>query len=217
MKDSAAALLQPGIPAMIEPMIDERLRRELVAMRSEDTRVRDELVAANELGGAYVPRMEAIHIGNAARLRELIDQNGWPAEDRAGKDGAEAAWLIAQHAIGEPEFQRRALRLMQECAAEGRIPAWHAAYLEDRIAMCEGRPQRFGTQWLDEPRDGRPRPWTLADPGRVDELRAGVGLRELHPIPEPGPDLSADRQQEIRDNERWWREWRVSKGWPPGP
>jgi hypothetical protein len=196
-------------------MINESLHHELITMRAEDMRVRAELVAANELGGAYVPRMEAVHVKNAARLRELIDRHGWPADDIAGKDGAEAAWFIAQHAIGEPEFQRRALMLMRECAAEGRIPAWHAAYLEDRIAMYEGRPQRFGTQWLDDPRDGRVRPWRLADPGRVNELRASVGLPDLPPIPETGPDLPADQQKEIQENDRWWQEWLVSKGWSP--
>jgi hypothetical protein len=183
-------------------------------MRDEDMRVRAELVAANELGGAYVPRMEAVHVRNAARLGEIIDRHGWPAADIAGEDGAEAAWLIAQHAIGEPGLQRRALRLMQDCAADGRIPTRHAAYLEDRIAMYEGRPQRFGTQWVDDPGDGRDRPWRLAVPERVNELRAGVGLPELHPIPAPGPDLPADQQEKIRENHRWWREWLVSKGWP---
>ncbi len=195
-------------------MLNEELRCELIAMRAEDMRVRAELAEANELGGAYVPRMEAVHVRNAARLGELIDQHGWPAEDIAGKDGAEAAWLIAQHAIGRPEFQRRALRLMHDCAIESRIPAWHAAYLEDRIAMYEGRPQRFGTQWIDDPRDGRARPWRIADAGRIAELRAGVGLPGLHPIPEPGPDLPADRQEEIRENHRWWQAWLASKGWP---
>jgi len=127
-------------------MIDDHLRCELEAMRREDLKVRGELVAAGELGGSYVPRMEAVHRRNAARLRELIALHGWPAEDIAGKDGAEAAWLIVQHAIGEPEFQREALQLLRACAASGRAPAWHAAYLEDRIAMYEGRPQRYGTQ-----------------------------------------------------------------------
>jgi hypothetical protein len=195
-------------------VINEELRRELIAMRAEDIRVRTELANSNQLGGAYVPRMEAVHVKNAARLKELIDQQGWPAEDIAGKDGAEAAWLITQHAIGDPEFQRRVLQQMHICAAEGRIPAWHAAYLEDRIAMFEGRPQRFGTQWLDDPHDGGIRPWKLADSGQVNELRASVGLPELGPIPAPGPDLSADKQDEIRENLLWWREWRVSKGWP---
>ena len=198
-------------------MINETLRGELIAMRAEDLEVRAELAAAGELGGAYAPRMEAVHIKNAARLRELIAHHGWPAEEIAGKDGAEAAWLIAQHAIGEPEFQRQALRWMRESADQGRTPAWHAAYLEDRIAMCEGRPQRFGTQWLDDPRDGRIRPWKLADEDRVNEFRAGVGLPDLRPIPEPGPDLPADEQEKIRVNDRWWRQWRASKGWPLDP
>ena len=197
-------------------MINEMLRGELIAMRAEDLAVRAELAAAELLGGPYVPRMEAIHLKNSARLRELIDRHGWPGEEIAGKDGAEAAWLIAQHAIGEPEFQRRALQWMRDSAAQGCIPAWHAAYLEDRIAMCEGRPQRFGTQWLDDPRDGRIRPWKLADIEHVDELRAGVGLPGLRPIPEPGPDLPAPEQEKIRENDRWWQEWRVSKGWPSG-
>jgi hypothetical protein len=198
-------------------MINEELRSELIAMRSEDQRVQADLVAAGELGGTYVPRMEVVHVRNAARLRELIARYGWPAEDLAGKDGAEAAWLIVQHAIGEPEFQRRAVQWMRESADQGRVPAWHAAYLEDRIAMSEGRPQRFGTQWLDDPRDGRIRPWKLADAERVNEFRASVGLPDMRAIPEPGPDLPEDQQKGIRENELWWQEWRVSKGWPLHP
>jgi hypothetical protein len=195
-------------------MPNEPLRLELLVMRAEDQRVRQELLDANELGGHYVPRMEAVHVKNAARLRELIAQHGWPAEDLVGKDGAEAAWLIAQHAIGEPEFQRDVLRLLQSCAAENRVPKWHAAYLEDRIALYEHRPQRFGTQWLDDHRDGRIRPWTLADPTHVNELRASVGLDPLHPIPEPGPDLPSSQRADLDENHRWWQEWLASKGWP---
>jgi len=194
-------------------MLNDALRRELIAMREEDFRVRQELMDAGELGGAYVPRMEAIHVKNAARLRELIAEHGWPAEDVAGKDGAEAAWIVVQHAVGEPEFQRRALDLLNAAAAEGRTPAWHAAYLEDRIALYEERPQRFGSQWIDDPPDGRPRPWKLADPDRVNELRASVGLKPLAKIPEPGPELPPEQQEQLRSSQRWWADWLASKGW----
>lgn len=115
--------------------------------------------------------------------------------------------------MGEPEFQREALRLVRTCIAEGRVPAWNAAYLEDRIAMHEGRPQRFGTQWMDEPSDGRTRPWRLAEPERVDELRASVGLGPLPPIPERGPDLPAEKQRELEETQRWWERWFAEKGW----
>ena len=193
--------------------MNERLRDELLALRAEDFRVREELIASGELGGPYVPRMEEVHRRNAARLRELIGANGWPSEDLAGKEGAEAAWLIAQHAVGEPELQRQVLKLLRVCVAEGRVPAWHAAYLEDRIAMHEGRPQRYGSQWMDDPKDGRARPWKLADPERVNDLRTQVGLKPLQPIPEFGPELPAEERERIEQGQRWWEEWLISKGW----
>ncbi|HEY3455178.1 MAG TPA: DUF6624 domain-containing protein [Bryobacteraceae bacterium] len=189
------------------------LRDELIAMRAEDLRVRQELVESGELGGSYVPRMEAVHIKNAERLNEIIDEYGWPDEQTVDEDGAKAAWLIVQHAIGFPDFQRNCLHLLRRAADEGHIRRWQAAYLEDRIAMQEGRPQQYGTQWLDDPVDGRIRPWKLADPERVNELRTEAGLPPMPPIPERGPELSPEQQQAILENQRWWEDWLVSKGW----
>jgi hypothetical protein len=195
-------------------MISEQLRTELLAMRAEDRRVREELIASKEMDGShYVPRMEAVHRSNAVRLRELIAVYGWPGEDVAGKDGAEAAWFIAQHSIGEPKFQRTALRLIQACVAGGRTPAWHAAYLEDRIATQEGKPQRYGTQWMEDSVDGRIRPMRLADPEGIDELRQSVGLGPLRPIPERGPELPAEQREANERANRWWEEWMVARGW----
>jgi hypothetical protein len=194
-------------------MVNEGLRSELLAMEAEDRRVRQELMDAGLLGGPYVPRMEAVHVKNAARLRELIYEYGWPAQDIAGEDGAKSAWFITQHAVGEPQFQREALRMVQACVAEGRVAPWNAAYLEDRIAMQEGRAQRYGTQWMDDEIDGRARPWKLAEPERVNELRTSVGLGPLHPIPERGPDLPLEKQQEMRKSYAWWEAFMERKGW----
>jgi len=194
-------------------MLDDSLRHELLSLRAGDLNLREELLAANELGGHYHPRMEAVHIKNAARLRELIAQHGWPDEDLAGSDGAEAAWLIAQHSIGEPEFMRTALGLVRACAEQGRVPAWHAAYLEDRIALYEGRPQRYGTQEIDDPRDGLPRPWSIADPDCVNDVRASVGLNPLSPIPPPGPDLTPELRRQNESIQQWWLDWLASRGW----
>lgn len=194
-------------------MRDDSLRHELLSLRDEDLILREELLAAGQLNGPYHPRMEAINRKNAARLRELIAEHGWPNEDRAGPDGAEAAWLIAQHSIGEPEFMRTALRLIQACVEQGSVPAWHAAYLDDRIALYEGRPQSFGTQSLDDPRDGVPRPWAISDPDRVNELRASVGLNPLPAIPPPGPDLPPEIRRQNESLEKWWLDWLASRGW----
>src|SRR5215471_13422928 len=95
--------------------MNEPLRQELIAMRADDLHVRGELIQSGEMDGTrYVPRMEAVHRKNAARLREIIAEHGWPDTVLVGADGTLAAWFIAQHAIGEPDFQREVLRLVQD-------------------------------------------------------------------------------------------------------
>jgi hypothetical protein len=69
------------------PMINEDLRTELIAMRSEDARVRQELMYSGQLRGPYVPCMEEVHKRNAARLRELIELHGCPVSSWREKKG----------------------------------------------------------------------------------------------------------------------------------
>jgi len=194
-------------------MIEEKLRSELLAMKLEDERLHAELSDAGALTGHYVPSLQALHEKNAARLREILASHGWPNEATVGSDGAYAAWLIVQHAIGDPSLQRQVLPLLQKEASQGRVPEWQSAYLADRIAMYEQRPQRYGTQWLDDPQDGRTRPWPLEEPERVNSVRESVGLGPMRPIPEQGPDLPLDEQQSMRNNQRWWQDWLASRGW----
>jgi hypothetical protein len=191
--------------------MNETLRDELLAMRAEDLRVREELLLSGELTQGYAPRMEAVHRRNTARLREIIAEHGWPDVELVGADGAAAAWLIAQHAIGEPDFQRASLRWIQEKVRQGKAPAAQEAHLYDRIAMYEGRPQRYGTQALPCP-DGQHRRWLTEDPERLNERRAAVGLppAEAEPVEtEPAPDALANYQEWSRG----YQEWLLRTGW----
>src|SRR5688500_3348445 len=96
------------------------LRAELLAMTEEDLRVRTELAEHGSLFDGYHPRMELVHRRNATRLSAILDRCGaWPGRSLVGGDGAHAAWLIAQHAIGDPVLQRRALQLLRVAAAQG--------------------------------------------------------------------------------------------------
>ncbi len=189
---------------------NEELRSELLAMAADDNRVREELLAEGSLHEGYHPRMEAIHTRNAARLTALLNDHGWPIPSLVGQDGAEAAWLIAQHAIGAPAFQRRCLRLLQEASASGDVPAWQPAMLEDRIRMFEGRPQIYGTQ-LEPDREGRLRPYPIEDPEHVEERRRSVGLEPLR------ERLAREKQVPVpREPERFAREyeaWLHRVGW----
>lgn len=194
--------------------MDERLREELLAMATEDSSVRAVLAADGSLFEGYNPRMQAIHDRNAARLAEMINKNGWPGVSLAGEDGEEAAWIIAQHAIAQPAFQRRCLALLEAAVESGEAPKWQAAYLTDRIRFNERKAQVYGTQF-DWDEGGVMSPWLIEDAGHVEERRLAAGLEPLAEVvakmrqglrAEKPPTDYAARQREIE-------EWARSVGW----
>lgn len=179
--------------------------------------MRAELAADGSLFQGYHPRMRAVHDRHAARLARIMADHGWPGEPQVGPHGAQAAWLIVQHAIAQPMLQRRALNALQAAVARGEAPALHAAMLEDRIRAFEGKPQRYGTQF-DWNASGELCPLPIEDPAGLEERRRAVGLRPLAEeiqaqrqaiqlSPEPSPSDWAARQREM---EEWFREvgWR---------
>lgn len=64
----------------------------------------------------YHPRMREVHERNAGRLGAILEAHGWPGRSLAGEDASAAAWLVLQHAIGNPSLQRRGLTLMRAAA-----------------------------------------------------------------------------------------------------
>jgi Family of unknown function (DUF6624) len=84
--------------------LNEALRAELIAMDDHDQAVRANLAADGSLFLGYHPRMAAVHDSNAARLREIISEYGWPTTALVGLDGTKAAHRIAQHSINHPDL-----------------------------------------------------------------------------------------------------------------
>jgi len=186
------------------------LRMELLAMREEDLTVRERLLQAGQLEGGYHPEMEAVHTRNAARMREILSQHGWPTRTLVGVDGEEAAWMIAMHAIGDPDLLRKSLAVLENAVSAGEAPAWQFACLADRIAFFEGRPQRYGTQ-LDWDDEGYNSVYRLEDSEHVNEFRATVGLGPLERIGRDGQTVK-DPESLRRDRERY-EAWARKVGW----
>lgn len=155
--------------------MNDDLSAQLIAAARRDLETRARLAASGELFDGYHPEMEAVHDENAALLGRVFDAIGWPGRHVLGEDGARAAFLILQHAIGHPDLQRRGLALMLEAIPLGQANALDAAYLSDRIAVFEGREQTFGTQF-DWDANGQLSPAPVRDPASLEERRASVGL-----------------------------------------
>lgn len=107
-----------------------------------------------------------------AFLKQVISDHGWPGRSLVGADGAQAAWLLAQHSP-DLTFQEEVLGILQGLP-DDEVPPVDAAYLLDRICIRRGQPQVYGTQLGP---DGQPFP--IGDAAGVEARRRAVGLEPL--------------------------------------
>jgi hypothetical protein len=107
-------------------------------------------------------------------LKRRISSSGWFDIRRHGAAADNAAWLLVQHADGDPAYQASVAALLEPKVSTGDTNPANFAYLSDRIAVRNGRPQRFATQaecvegtWLAP---------SIEDPDGLDARRSAMGL-----------------------------------------
>jgi hypothetical protein len=113
---------------------------------------------------------------NQSALLALMPATGWFPADRVGREAAEAAWNVVQHAIKRPALMKEALARMAPAAAAGLVDPDDFGMLTDRVAMLDGQPQIYGTQFVCV--DHHWRVYALIDPDHVDERRHALGMTE---------------------------------------
>lgn len=124
-----------------------------------------------------VLQMMLIDGENTAWMKQVIEKHGWPGRALVGREGAQAAWLLAQHADRDPAFQRNCLDLLTQSYEKGDASADQVAYLTDRVLLAEGKPQIYGTQFHTV--DGKLQPLPIENEAEVDQRRAAMGLGPL--------------------------------------
>jgi hypothetical protein len=153
--------------------IVEWMKRHPEAASGDFTTLGDELKTENENLAQTALKVDE---ANTKRLAEIVEQHGWPTNTLVGKDGANAAWLLVQHADRDRQFQRKCLDLMTKLPKQ-EMSQRDLAYLTDRVLLAEGKKQLYGTQM--HAADGKWAPRPLADPENVDQRRADHGLEPL--------------------------------------
>jgi hypothetical protein len=133
---------EAGSPSVKEPA----LRRELLERLEQDQAIRNERIrkGVEHPDEAILARMRAIDTANTERVRAIVRQYGWPSPELVGRDGAEAAFLLVQHA--ELAFQKEMLPLVEKAYRSGGLSGQSFALLPDRVLVREGKPQVYGTQ-----------------------------------------------------------------------
>lgn len=138
--------------------------------------LRDELLRMMREDQESFSKRDNTHEHHKNRLKEIVQEFGWPTRELVGTDGAIAAWIIVQHDDDLP-WMKECLTLMEALMEHDEVRREDVAYLRDRICVAEGRPQRYGTQCIPST-DGNISLAPLEDPLRVDEYRRSMGISE---------------------------------------
>lgn len=114
---------------------------------------------------------------NRKFLSAILDSN-WITIDLYGNEANKVAWLIAQHADQDLEFQEKCLELMLKSYPRDRTSSgMHLAYLIDRLSINRHGYQYFGTQFNYLNGEIAPKP--IQNSERVSQRRKQVYLPPL--------------------------------------
>ena len=170
----------PATHAVVRPL-DAALHRELLTRVESDQAVRFDIMRKQQQGEPLdsldFQRVLAVDTANTAWLEGVVTAHGWPGRSLVGADGANAAFLLVQHADRDTAFQARVLPLMEHAYATGDAEGQQVALLTDRVAVARGEPQIYGSQ--ADITDGRVVLKPIRDSADVDVRRARLGLMRL--------------------------------------
>lgn len=156
--------------------MNDSLREELLARMEKEQNLRKALIDHPD-DIQLMMRMIEADAQNTMWLDQVIEQHGWPAISLVGEDGAQAAWLMAQHSPSIV-FQKKCLALLEKAVQEKEATIINFAYLTDRIRTIEGKLQIYGTQGRDN-EAGMIVPLPIEDEEHVDERRKAIGLEPI--------------------------------------
>jgi hypothetical protein len=154
------------------------IAEKIIELKNSDLTLRNKLLQSGQLGEGYNEQMKELHNDNALVLNDIINIIGYPTIDKVGKEANEAAWLVIQHSIEQPSFMKKCAKLLEKEVSESKADPRSLAYLKDRIAVFEGKPQLFGTQF-DWDKNRNLSPIMFDDLTKVNERRKSIGLNTL--------------------------------------
>jgi hypothetical protein len=169
---------------------NESLRKELLERVKEDQVARRKMIdllkksptkdpaePKKQLDTPEVKKLGEIDKKNTAWMKQVVKKHGWPGKSLVGTDGANAAWLLVQHADRDREFQKECLKLIEAAFKRKEVTGQELAYLTDRVLVGEKKKQIYGTQFVLK--SGRYVPQPIEDEANVDRRRNEMGLQSF--------------------------------------
>lgn len=162
-----------------KPPVLPELRKKLLAWAKTDQQARKGITAETMSDPAkskrIARRLQAVDELSYRRIKDVIDEYGFPTATMVAPDGAGSAFLLVQHQDRHPEFQQFVLEIMSPWVKRGEVDGESFALLTDRVLVAQKKPQRYGSQFRSL-EDGSMEIQPVEDPERLDERRAEAGM-----------------------------------------
>lgn len=160
---------------------NKELSKELWRMKMKDQAYYYHLRIAEKKMDRSSPVIKALwdlkHIlneENLTRIKEIIDEHGWPKQSVVGGNAASTTFLIIQHS--DLATQKQYIGILKD-ACEAEEARWaNYALMYDRIETGEDRPQKYGSQVRRDSETGEYAPFPILEPEYVNKRRKEVGL-----------------------------------------
>jgi len=160
---------------------DKPLQKELLDIYTEDQGIRGEFMKIYKDPNSDKKKIDSIgklmrkkDSINLIQVIKILDEKGWVGKDVVGAQANQTLFLVIQHS--DLKYQQKYLPMMREAVKKGNANPGNLAYLEDRVALREGKRQIYGSQSSKNKTTNKLYISPMIDPDNVDKRRAEVGL-----------------------------------------
>ncbi|MFT4249510.1 MAG: hypothetical protein QM581_15980 [Pseudomonas sp.] len=157
--------------------MDLPLRDELIRRAGVDQDARKRAIAHGNTK-EDLESLQSIDKDNTRWLKGVVGKKGWPTIAQVGPEGADAAWVLIQHADQDPAFQAEVLPMMERLVMSHEADSSKYALLTDRVLINQGKPQRYGSQFHSND-DGSISMSPTEDESGLDARRIRIGLQPI--------------------------------------
>jgi hypothetical protein len=160
---------------------DKPLQKELLDIYTEDQGIRGDFMKIYKDPNSDKKKIDSIgklmrkkDSINLIKVIKILSEKGWVGKDVVGAQANQTLFLVIQHS--DLKYQQKYLPMMREAVKKGNANPGNLAYLEDRVALREGRRQIYGSQSSKNKMTNKLYISPMIDPDNVDKRRAEVGL-----------------------------------------
>lgn len=149
---------------------DQALRRDFDSLRT----------AAGDTSWEFKRRVQQMRVTdsiNRIAVTRILDSCGWLGSEEVGPDGSNTLFLVIQHS--DCNTMNKYLPLLRKAVKDGKAPAHNLALMEDRVLICNGQKQKYGSQLTYDDKSGKYVVSPIDNLAIVDSLRKQVDLPPL--------------------------------------